>query len=144
MRWLLLLAVGCATARAPALEHHAPPPPVPRADADAPRPRRVIIVDTEIEILPDVWFAGSTAAFTPDGERALDAVAHTLEIDDNIRVLEVRAFGGDVSAWTLGDQRAHAIVDALVHRHVDPRRLVPRGFAQGPSGPVLTILDRQP
>lgn len=142
MRWLVLLVVGCASARPPVLAHHAPPPPA--ATPEAPRPKRVIVTDAEIEILPDVWWQGATAAFTPDAEHALDLIARTLEVDDNIRVLEVRAFGGDVSAWALGEARAHAIVDGLVHRHVDPKRLVARGFAEGPSSPVLTILDREP
>lgn len=142
MRWLVVLMVGCATTRPPVLAHHAPPPPP--AEPEAPAPHRVIVTDTEIEMLPDVWWQGATATLTPDGERALDLIAHTLEVDDNIRVMEVRAFGGSVSAWALGDARAHAIVDGLVRRHVDPRRLVPRGFADGPPAPTLTILDREP
>jgi outer membrane protein OmpA-like peptidoglycan-associated protein len=142
MRWLVVLVAGCATTRAPQIEHHAPTPPAPAPEVE--HPHRVVVTDTEIEMLPDVWWQGATASFTPDGERALDLIAHTLEVDDNIRVMEVRAFGGSVSAWALGDARAHAIVDGLVARHVDPKRLVPRGFAEGPSAPVLTILDREP
>jgi outer membrane protein OmpA-like peptidoglycan-associated protein len=140
MRWLVVLLVGCATARPAAIEHHAAPP----AATEPERPHRVVVTETEIEMLPDVWWQGATATLTPDAERALDLVAHTLEVDDNIRVMEVRAFGGSVSAWQLGDARAHAIVDGLVHRHVDPKRLVARGFAEGPSAPALTILDREP
>jgi outer membrane protein OmpA-like peptidoglycan-associated protein len=142
MRWFVLLVVGCATTRPPLIEHHAAPPP-PAAPEPA-QPHRVIVTETEIELLPDHWWVGATATLAPDAERALDLIAHTLEADDNIRVMEVRAFGGDVSAWALGDARAHAIVDGLVRRHVDPKRLVPRGFAEGPPAPTLTILDREP
>jgi len=142
MRWLVVLLVGCATARPPVIAHRAPPPPP--APAEPPRPHRVIVVDTEIEVLPDVWWDGATATLTPGAERALDVLASTLAVDDNIRVLEVRAFGGNVSAWALGERRARAIVDGLVRRHVAPHRLVGRGFADGPSAPVLTILDREP
>jgi hypothetical protein len=144
MRWRIVLAlvVGCASARPPVIEHHAAPPPAKVTEPE--QPRRVVVTDTEIEMLPDVWWQGASASLTADGERALDLIAHTLEVDDNIRVMEVRAFGGSVSAWALGNARAHAIVDGLVRRHVNPKRLVPRGFADGPPAPVLTILDREP
>jgi outer membrane protein OmpA-like peptidoglycan-associated protein len=142
MRWLVLVLVGCATSRVPQLAHHVPPPPPPAPEP--PRTHRVVVEDSEIEILPDVWWSGATATLTPDAERALDVVARTLSVDDNIRVLEIRAYGGDVSAWQLGRERAQALVDGLVRRHVDPHRLVGRGFADGPAAPVLTILDRAP
>lgn len=137
-----MLLVGCAASRAPELAHHASPPPPP-----APEPARthhVVVESTEIEILPDVWWDGATATLTPGGERALDVVAHTLAANDEIRVLEIRAFGGDVTAWELGRERAQVLVDGLVRRNVDPHRLVGRGFADGPTAPILTILDRAP
>jgi hypothetical protein len=140
MRWLLVLLVGgCATSRAPELAHHAPPPP-----PEPPRTHRVVVESSSIEILPAMWWQGATATLTPQAEHALDLIAHTLEAADDIRVLEIRAFGGGVSAWQLGQERAQVLVDGLVRRHVDPHRLVGRGFADGPSAPVLTILDRTP
>jgi len=142
MRWLVVLVVGCATTRPPILAHHAPPPPPAAPEPE--RPHRVIVTETEIEMMPDVWWVGATATLNPDGERALDGIAQTLAAYDDIRVMEIRAYGGNVSAWALGDARAHAIVDGLVRRHVDPKRLVARGFADGPSAPTLTILDREP
>src|SRR6185312_6261718 len=123
MRWLVAsIFAGCATSTAPQLAHRAPPPPPP-----APQHHRVVVTETEIEMLPDVWWQGATAALTPDAERALDAVAHTLEIDDDIRALEIRTYGGNPAGWQLGRDRAQTIVDGLVRRHVDPRRLVARG-----------------
>lgn len=139
--WVLVLA-GCASSAAPQLAHHAPPAPPP-----APRHHRVVVTDTEIEMLPDVWWQGATAKLTPDAERALDIVAHTLELDDDIRALEIRTYGGNPAGWQLGRDRAQTIVDGLVRRHVDPHRLVARGLAvdlDGNLGPILTILDRSP
>ena len=139
--------VGCHAAAPPVIAHHTPPPPPPPAP-EPERPHRTVVVDSSIEILPDVWWNGATAQFTPDAERALDILATTLASNDEIRVLEIRAYGGNVNGWALGDARAHAMVDALVHRHIDPHRLVGRGFAVAPEGagpgPVLTILDRAP
>jgi outer membrane protein OmpA-like peptidoglycan-associated protein len=139
--WVILLA-GCASSAAPQLAHHAAPPPPP-----APQHHRVVVTDTEIEMLPDVWWQGATAQLTPDAERALDSVAHTLELDDDIRALEIRTYGGNPAGWQLGRDRAQTIVDGLVRRHVDPHRLVARGLALDPDGqlgPILTILDRAP
>ena len=154
MRWVVLVAVvlvGChaAPAPAPVLAHRSPPPPpAPIVHAD-PAHSRHVVTDTSIEVLPDVWWDGATATLTTDAERALDILAETLSGNDDLRVIEVRAFGGDVSAWALGDARAHVIVDGLVRRHIAPARLVARGFAVDPTGatgiaPVLTILDRAP
>ena len=139
--WVIVLA-GCASSATPQLAHHAAPPPPP-----APQHHRVVVTDTEIEMLPDVWWQGATAQLTPDAERALDIVAHTLELDDDIRALEIRTYGGDPAGWQLGHDRAQTIVDGLVHRHIDPHRLVARGLALDPDGnlgPILTILDRTP
>jgi hypothetical protein len=134
--------VGCAARPpVPVIAHHEPQLP---AIAEPARSHRVVVTDTKIEMLPDVWWRGATATLAPDGERALDLIAHTLEVADNIRVMEIRAFGGSVSAWALGEARARAIVDGLVRRHIDPKRLVARGFAAGPPAPTLTILDREP
>jgi len=153
VRWRVLLALvvlaGCHAAAPPVLAHHTPPPappaPVPVGEE---RPQRTVVVDTEIEVLPDVWWDGATAKLTHDAERSLDILADTLVGNPEIRVLEIRAFGGDVSAWALGEERAHVLVEGLVRRHVDPHRLVARGFAVAPAGdgpgPVLTILDRAP
>ena len=139
--WVIVLA-GCASSAVPQLAHHAPPPPPPPQQH-----HRVVVTETEIEMLPDVWWQGATAQLTPDAERALDSAAHTLAIDDDIRALEIRTYGGNPAGWQLGRDRAQTIVDGLVRRHVDPHRLVARGLALDPDGelgPILTILDRAP
>ena len=141
MRWLsAVVVVGCAGAARPPViaQHVAPPPPEP------PRAHRVVVTDTEIEILPERWFA-TGVELAADAPRALDAVAHVLDADPEIGVMQVEAFGGTgVGIDPLGERRAQLIVRELVLRHVDPRRLVARGSPGVGSGVVFTILAGAP
>ena len=90
---------------------------------------RVIVTDTQIEILHDVTFVGDTIS-TPS-LRTLDALAATLEGNHDIRRLEVQA-----------NTLAHAqlCVDYLIGRGVEPNRLT-TGTKVGPLASFL-ILER--
>jgi outer membrane protein OmpA-like peptidoglycan-associated protein len=113
--------------------------------------RRVVVVDTSIEILDSIRFVGTTANLTVSSAKMLDAVARTLDGNPSITKLGVIGYGSDARTSPLGqiglgEQRAKAIVNALVLRGVDPSRLVSSGAlhparANDPV-PVFLILKR--
>jgi outer membrane protein OmpA-like peptidoglycan-associated protein len=133
--------------------HRAPPPaPAGRAPVSPPaeeRRGRVVVTDTDIEILPYIRFDGLTANVLPEALRTLDAIAATLDGNPNIKLVEVRAFGTDGDPkyqQVIGQQRADAIVGYLIKHGVAANRLRSRGIAFPPPGqdsrPVFEILRR--
>ena len=134
--------------------HRAPPPaPAGRAPATAAAETqrgRVVVTDTDIEILPYIRFDGLTANVVPEGLKTLDAIAATLDGNPSILLVEVQAFGTDGDPkyqQVIGQQRADAIVDYLIKHGVAPNRLRSRGIAHPPPGqdsrPVFEILRRR-
>ncbi len=110
---------------------------------------RLIVTETEIEILPAIKFDGLTTTVVPEAEKTLDAMAATLAGNPSIQVVEVQGFGDDGDPkyqQVIGLQRARSIVEQLVKRGIDPKRLRSRGIARPPSGqdnrPVFEILQR--
>ena len=98
----------------------------------AERRGRVIVTDTQIEILHDVSFVGDT--ISTRSLRTLDALAATLEGNPAIRLVEVQA-----SSPT----RAQACVDYLIGRGVAPNRLV-AGLNDRPLAAFLILERREP
>jgi OmpA-OmpF porin, OOP family len=118
-------------------------------DGDGCPDGRMVVTDTQIEILPAVRFEGLTADVVPEGKKTLDAIAATLDGNPSILVVEVQGFGGDGDPkfqQVIGEQRARAIVDYLIAHGIAPKRLRSRGIAQPPVGsdnrPVFEILQR--
>lgn len=138
--------VGCRAAPAPvtATAGHAPPPLESHG--------RVVVSSSEVETFEPIRFDGLSATLLPGSRRALDALARTLAGNPAILLVEVRAFGADgLPAFQLeiGERRARAVVDALIHRGVSAKRLRSRGLAQPPQGtsaasPVFEIIERAP
>ena len=98
-----------------------------------PAPRgRVIVTDTETEILDVVEFAPGTATLNPRSTPTLDAVAATLCGNPSIELVEVQAHtsgvGDEAANLTLSEQRAAAVVAYLVAAGVEPARLSPQGY----------------
>ena len=98
-----------------------------------PAPRgRVIVTDTETEILDVVEFAPGTATLRPRSLPTLDAVAATLCGNPSIELVEVQSHTGGVGDETanqaLTEQRAAAVVAYLVAAGVEPARLSPQGY----------------
>ena len=112
---IVCIAVIIAFATKPAAEHHR---------------GRVIVTDTQIEILHDVSFVGDT--ISTRSLRTLDALAATLDGNPTIQLVEVQA-----SSLT----RARACVDYLIGRGIAPARLT-AGLKDGPLASFL-ILDRR-
>ena len=98
---------------------------------DAPR-GRVVITETEIEILDTVRFLGTDTIATRS-LRTLDALARTLEGNPSIRLVEVQANS---------QARADACRTYLIGQGIAPERLATAVIA-GDVAEFL-IVDRQP
>ncbi len=94
----------------------------------APNRRRIVVSDTDIDILDPISFVANTSELAPASTPILDAVAHTLHGNPSITLLEVRGH----SDWSEPDprhraelsiRRAEAVVAALVDRGIAPARL---------------------
>lgn len=159
---LLLAACGAPAARPAPLTAHsidATPKPVaanvaaaPAApDVDRPswldtnRRGRTVVTSTSITILDQIGFIGISSMIDPISYPMLDAVALTLDGNPSIRAMEISASGADGPAqWRklLGDERARALIDYLVHKGVDRARLRARGTAAVPVRTSFLILQR--
>jgi OmpA-OmpF porin, OOP family len=99
---------------------------------------RVVVTDTQTEILDVIEFTPGTAALVAGSRRTLDAVAETLRGNPSITLVEVQSHtwgGGDAAAnRALSQQRAERIVGELVAAGVEPSRLTAQGY--GDSQPL--------
>jgi hypothetical protein len=105
---------------------------------------RMIITDTRVEILDPIRFAGSAAQIADDSAPTLDAVANTLKGNPSILVVEIDAYA---APRDLAQQRAEAVVAALVARGIAPGRLRAAGVLGTPGQPPkleIVILTRAP
>lgn len=112
--------------------------------------RAKVVTDTHVEILDPIRFLSGSAAFDPRSTEILDAIAKTLIGNPRLKLVEVQAYGADALVQfqgRVGADRAQAIVDQLVARGVERRRLVASGGAAPPPGrsgePVFLILERE-
>jgi outer membrane protein OmpA-like peptidoglycan-associated protein len=154
MRWIAVLAIACACRSAPPAKPVATktPAPAPAAEAGKPPEAKVnVITETTIELLDPITFLPGSATFEPTSMKTIDAIAHTLAGNPSLKLISVQAFGSDAVAALrakLGAARAQAIVDELVARGVERRRLLAEGDAQPPAGysnePIFVILERTP
>jgi outer membrane protein OmpA-like peptidoglycan-associated protein len=148
--WVVVAVVaGCRSAPAPA------PAPFETHGQTAPqateRHQKTVITDTHVEILDPIRFLVGSPTLDPRSTPTLDAIASTLAGNPSIRLVEVHAYGADTLAQfqaRVGADRAQAIVDALVARGVDGKRLLAAGSATPPAGrsaiPVFEIVLRTP
>ena len=110
-----------------------------------------VTTDTHVEILDPIKFFTASPAIDPSSKRILDAVANTLTGNPSIKVVEVIAYGADAVPSlqrSVALARAQAVVNELVARGVDEKRLRASGEAvptqgNGP-GPTFLILARDP
>jgi outer membrane protein OmpA-like peptidoglycan-associated protein len=93
---------------------------------------RVVVTDTQTEILDVVEFAPGTAALKPSSLPTLDAVAATMLGNPSIELVEVQAHtsgtGDDAANLELSDRRATVVEAYLVQAGVEPARLESQGY----------------
>jgi len=103
--------------------------------------RRVVVTETELEILDPVTFVGNTAEPTPGSHRMIAAVARTLLADPGILVLEVRGHSDSLlhpeERAELARARAEVVAAELIAQGVDPARVTTYGASDSePSYPA--------
>ncbi len=103
-------------------------PRMPGGDSRRGCPRTITVEGTAITLGQDIAFVEGTAQLVPTDGIVLDEIAAVMRFDRGLTrwrvvVLPVRASRRDDGA-ALADQRARAIAEALLVRHVPPFRLV--------------------
>jgi outer membrane protein OmpA-like peptidoglycan-associated protein len=142
---LAVIAVAGCAARAPR-----PVPVASVAVALAPEPaeeeeapKRMVVVETEIEILDGITFDSDTAAIAASSQRILEAIARTLDNNPSIALLQVRGHSDaqlhPVTRAELARSRADAVVARLVELGVAPGRL--EAYGASDSEPIAAPLD---
>jgi outer membrane protein OmpA-like peptidoglycan-associated protein len=116
-------------------EHRGCPAP---AAPEAP-PALAVVTEDRIEIKDKIFFAVNKAVIEERSAPLLDAIAEVLKAHPEIEVLRVEGHTDDTGRrfrnQQLSEQRAEAVVDALVKRGIALERLVAKGF--GPSQPLV-------
>ena len=89
-------------------------------DDGCPDRGRVVVTDSKLEILDNIYFAADQAALRAESRPIVDAVAATLRANPDIRRIQI---GGHASAaehdgWGLSARRAEAVRAALAARGV--------------------------
>ena len=152
MRWLsIVVTAACGCHIAPAPQPLATTVPAGQHPAAAQKQGLKVVTDTSVVVLDPIKFMPGSPTIEPTSIPMLDAVARTLAGNPSIALVAVQAFGADgVAALQarLGATRAQAIVDELVARGVDRKRLLAEGDAQPPAGTpnaaIFVILERVP
>jgi OOP family OmpA-OmpF porin len=99
---------------------------------------RVVVTDTNIEILDMVYFELDKAIIKKESYPILDAVAATLEGNPGISLIEIQGHtdeqGNDAYNLDLSDRRAASVREYLIGKGIAEARLTSQGY--GESQPV--------
>jgi OOP family OmpA-OmpF porin len=97
-------------------------------------PVKAIFTETEIVILEQVQFDTAKATIKPASDQLLNEVAKILKDHPEIAKIEVQGHtdnrGGAAYNKALSEARARSVVDALVKRGIEKKRLAPKGYGQ--------------
>lgn len=95
---------------------------------------RVILTDTKIMILDKVYFEYNKAIIKKESYPILDAVSATLAGNPDIALIEIQGHtderGNDAYNLELSDKRAHAVLEYLVGKGIDEKRLQSQGYGE--------------
>jgi OOP family OmpA-OmpF porin len=95
---------------------------------------RVVVTETNIEILDKVYFEYNKATIKPESFPILDAVGATLQGNPDIQLVEIQghtdARGNDGYNLRLSDDRSKSVRKYLIGKGVDASRLRAKGFGE--------------
>jgi OmpA-OmpF porin, OOP family len=107
-------------------------------DDGCPDKGRVVVTDTNIEILDKVFFEYDSAVIKKESYGILDAVASTMEGNPDIQLIEIQGHtdsrGNDAYNLDLSDRRAASVKKYLVDKGIEESRLTSQGY--GESQPI--------
>jgi outer membrane protein OmpA-like peptidoglycan-associated protein len=95
-------------------------------DDGCPDRGRVVVTNTSIEVLDQIYFAKGSDTIKPASAPILDAIAATLRGNADIRKIEIggHATTDEGELWGLSSRRAAAVRQSLVQRGIEATRLV--------------------
>jgi outer membrane protein OmpA-like peptidoglycan-associated protein len=109
-------------------------------DDGCPDQGKVIVRKGKLEILDKIYFETDKTDIKPISFPLLDAIAATIKGNPQLQLLEIQGHaderGSDQHNLELTDGRAHAVMNALVERGVNPGTLRAKGY--GETKPICT------
>ena len=111
-------------------------------------PKEVRVTDNEVLLLKQVQFDTAKATIKKVSDKLLDEVAAVLKEHPEITLLEVQGHtddrGGKEMNEKLSDDRAKAVMQAMIKRGIDASRMTAKGYGQNvPIGDNKTDKGRQ-
>lgn len=95
---------------------------------------RVVVTETEIEILDMVYFEYNKDVIKSESFDILNALAKTLEGNPAIRLVEIQGHtderGNDAYNLELSDRRAKSVQKYLVEKGIEEKRLTAQGYGE--------------
>ncbi len=95
---------------------------------------RVIVHQSNIEILDKIYFETDKAIIKPESYPILDAIASTLKGNPDIQLVEIQGHADERGSaehnLQLTDDRAHSVLKYLTDKGLDPGRLVAKGYGK--------------
>jgi outer membrane protein OmpA-like peptidoglycan-associated protein len=95
---------------------------------------RVVVTETSIEILDVIYFEYNSAKIQSRSFPILDAVAATLQGNPGIQLIEIQGHtderGDDAYNLDLSDRRSKSVMQYLVDKGVDAKRLTAQGYGE--------------
>lgn len=110
-------------------------------------PVHITHVHDTLSLSRPIGFIDRTAKLTEDGLFVIQALADYLHSHPQIRHITIHAYTDDVEqvspSQILSQRRANMVKDALMQKHIDPQRMVPKGHGQAqPIAPNTTVWGR--
>jgi OOP family OmpA-OmpF porin len=103
-------------------------------DDGCPDKGRVVVTDTNIEILDKVYFEFNSAVIQKRSYDILDAVGSTLQGNPDISLVEIQGHtderGNDAYNLDLSNKRAASVRQYLIDKGVDGNRLTSQGYGE--------------
>lgn len=116
------------------------PPLEIRAERPPPPPPKVVLTDSNIQILDKVQFETGSDKLLPVSFPLLDQVAQVMKENEQIELIEIQGHTDSTGAAaynrTLSNKRAESVKRYLAEHGVARGRLTAKGF--GPDMPVAT------